>query len=379
MSKYSALYFHLPFCESRCAYCDFYSIGNETKLTGQEIRFTAALRKECELRAPDVSPAGLRTIFFGGGTPTTLDPERLSWALEPLGIVGKRLSLLEEWTSEANPSSIDQKKIEGLVRIGVNRISMGVQSLDDRVLKSLGRVHDGRAVFRALAAVFEAGLQNVSVDFLCGVPCQTLETLLENLRRILSQPLTHVSVYLLTLKKGHPLYAQLPSEEVQLAELLAVQAELIAQGFEQYETSNFSRAPEFRAKHNLLYWKARESYLGFGPSAHSYDATKQKRWRNSSSEPSYSKALLKESIVPVENEEIITEEQREIEKCMLGLRLTEGVPESWFQGKKHHQLNRFIDKNLLFLRGPAGDQRVSLTAGGIYLLDQVVSEIVCSE
>ncbi|RYZ66941.1 MAG: radical SAM family heme chaperone HemW, partial [Proteobacteria bacterium] len=319
-----SLYIHFPFCETKCHYCDFYSIGREKTRPEDAGTFERALLAECKREANRLAPE-IDTIFFGGGTPSMTDPDSMARAIEPLQL-SSRIHSGTEWTMEANPSSIDRERLTEYKKIGVNRISMGVQSLNDARLAALGRVHGRDEALDALETLFSTGFSNVSVDLLCGVPDQPDEELEAAMKRLLSFPITHLSCYLLTLVKGHAMYKKLPDEDTQLRHLLLIDRVMKEHGFEHYEISNFCK-PGKQARHNLAYWK-RQGYLGLGPSAHSYDSAAQKRWKNTSNLNKYA-TLLERNESPIENVEELSTEQLEIEKWMLALRLSEGVPEQW--------------------------------------------------
>jgi len=213
-----SLYVHFPFCEAKCHYCDFYSLGRERTRPGDADQFETALTQESELLAHRLAPE-IETIFFGGGTPSMTPVSTMEKALAPLKI-HQRITATTEWTMEANPSSVTLESLKEYRAFGLNRISMGVQSLRPDLLKSLGRVHSREAAFQALDAIFGAGFTNVSVDLLCGVPNQSTEDLDEAMTALFQYPITHLSCYLLTLPPHHKMYKDLPNEDTQLAHLL---------------------------------------------------------------------------------------------------------------------------------------------------------------
>ncbi|MBI3535705.1 MAG: radical SAM family heme chaperone HemW [Deltaproteobacteria bacterium] len=330
---FESLYIHFPFCESKCHYCDFYSLGKNKTKSENIMLFEKALNKECQIYHEKLAHP-LKTIFFGGGTPSLTPPENMHKILAPLKL-SEKTTPSTEWTIEANPSSINLEKLKGYKALGVNRISMGIQSLNQKHLKLLGRVHDRKQALNALTSIFKAGFKNVSVDLLCGVPTQTLQDLEHHLTELLTFPITHLSCYLLTLFKSNVLYPQLPNEETQLKHFLFVDQWLSAHGFEHYEISNYAK-PGYRAKHNLNYWKG-GSYLGLGPSAHSYCKDQEKRSKNTSLLNTYIKTLLENKKLPIEWEEILTPEQKELERWMLTLRLSDGFPTSWIKNQKQKE------------------------------------------
>jgi oxygen-independent coproporphyrinogen-3 oxidase len=366
-----SLYVHFPFCESKCHYCDFYSLGRERTREGDAARFERALHLEARRLAPRLGEE-LETIFFGGGTPSMTSPDTMARALEPLDLRA-RVTERTEWTMEANPSSVTADSLRAYRAFGVNRVSMGVQAIRDDLLARLGRVHSREAALSALGAIFEAGFDNVSVDLLCGVPGQGLDDIDRALDSLTSFPITHLSCYLLTLPKHHRMHPELPDEDAQLAHLLHVDASMRARGFEHYEISNYAR-PGRRARHNLRYWTG-ESYLGLGPSAHSFDAATSERWKNVSSIHRYA-LELEQGRSPVEWTERLTPEQRELERWMLALRLEEGIPEEWVRTTTARTARAStLQGEGLLEPHPAIPARLRLTPRGFALSDQVIAAL----
>jgi len=365
-----SLYLHFPFCETKCHYCDFYSIAAHRASAKDPLDFRTALKKEAELSQDLIAPQ-IETIFMGGGTPSMTPPEHMAEALEPL-LTQKPLAKNYEWTMEANPSSITLSKLEKYKALGVNRISMGVQSLDDGLLKKLGRVHLCADVFRALDEIFESGISNVSTDLLCGVPGQTLQDLESALERLFQYPLTHLSCYLLTLAPHHPMAKDLPDENTQLEHLLFIDRWMTAHGFEHYEISNYCR-DGLRAQHNMIYWQG-GSYLGLGPSAHSFDTSSKRRWKNLSSLHRYVQELQK-GTRPVEWEETLTDQQSGLERWMLALRLSEGFSKDWLiTPLQQTRARELLEKGLMELH-PVTTSNLRLTPRGFALSDQIVLQL----
>ena len=364
----SSIYLHFPFCESKCHYCDFYSLAKDRTKTSDVLLFEDSIAKEISMRAENYS-FHLDTLFLGGGTPSMTDPEVVARVMEPILSRGG-LNTDYEWTMEANPSSVSYDRLKKYRTIGVNRLSMGVQSLDDKLLKALGRVHSTGDVFRALDAALEAGFENISVDLLCGVPGQPLQHLEEAMNRLTSYPITHLSCYLLTLPKSHWMYSQLPGEDIQLEHLLFIDQKMTEMGFEHYEISNFARRG-LRARHNMVYWQGKE-YLSFGPSAHSF--VDGKRWKNFSSIHSYAKKLS-EGIFPIEIEEALTEAQLEIEKWMLALRLSDGFPIDWLKNDNIRSKCKKFEETGFIRKHPVDAGRLQLTPKGLAVSDQIIAGI----
>ncbi len=330
------------------------------------LHFEEALHTEIKQWLPQISPS-LDTIFFGGGTPSMTAYDSIAKAMEPLW---KRCSLhaQTEWTMEANPSSIELNALRSLRAYGVNRISLGVQAMQDPLLQALGRVHTSNKVHEALNVIFEAGFENVSVDLLCGVPSQSESDLESSLALVCQFPLTHLSCYLLTLPPHHRLYPDLPEEETQLKHLLLVDQFLQSKNFEHYEISNFARAGK-KSEHNWRYWK-RNSYLGLGPSAHSFDASTEKRWQNVASLRSYAHRL-KEGKTSVQFSETLTFEQIELERWMLALRLNEGFPRSWLRLPHQKEKAEKLQASGLLEPHPHLEHE-RLTPRGLALADQII-------
>ncbi|CAM6054748.1 unnamed protein product [Sphagnum tenellum] len=365
-----SLYIHFPFCEAKCHYCDFYSLGRERTRPGDPEKFESALRAEIKQSSHFLS-SPVDTLFFGGGTPSMTSVDSMARCVEDLR---KRIEVTSqtEWTMEANPSSIDLESLKSYRMLGVNRISMGVQAMRPDLLTLLGRVHSREAVFEALENVFQAGLTNVSVDLLCGVPGQSTEDLKEALKLLTDFPITHLSCYLLTLPAHHQMYRRLPGEETQLEHLLLIHDWMTQKGFEHYEISNFAK-PGKQARHNLHYWQG-SSYLGLGPSAHSYRAETQERWKNVSSLHKYSK-LLETGESPIEWTEKLTPRQLELEKWMLSLRLNEGFPTDWLASAYQRAQASSLQTLGLLEVHPRQRDRLRLTPKGFALSDQVIQAL----
>lgn len=263
-----SLYVHFPWCIRKCPYCDF----NSHVFSGDvlpEKQYVDTLINELESHLPRVSGRTLQSVFLGGGTPSLFSPEALSPLFEAL----HRWFSFEnqpEVTLEANPGATDQSKFQGYHQLGINRLSVGVQSFQEAHLKRLGRIHDGRAAHRALEAAWAAGFRNINVDLMHGLPGQTVDEALEDLRQAVSYPVTHLSWYQLTLEPNTVFYRhppQLPSEPILEAIQEAGLSFLQAHGFAHYEISAFCQ-PDRWSRHNVAYWTF-DDYLGIGAGAHS--------------------------------------------------------------------------------------------------------------
>jgi len=325
------LYLHLPFCLSKCAYCDFDSLPLEAAGgLDAALRYLDAINIELDLRAAssEFHDAPVATIFLGGGTPTILPPERLA-AL--LARIRARFPIAPdaEITVEANPGTVDQAKITALLEAGVNRFSLGVQSFNDSVLRTLGRAHTAAQAAQAIADLRAAGCANLNLDLIYCIPHQSLADWQDTLRQALAAQPEHISAYGLSVEEGTPLAADIasgrlpdPDEEL-YAEMYDTAAEtLLAAGYQHYEISNFAR-PGLHCLHNRRYW-ANAEYLGLGASAHSYRCGL--RWNNLQ-DPAIYTEWLSRGILPVARAEALSAERRLGETLMLGLRCAEGVVE----------------------------------------------------
>ncbi len=330
------LYVHIPFCGKKCPYCDFFSV------IGRPVPFEdyfEALLKEVRLYS-EKYPLRFKTIYFGGGTPSSVPPKVYARFLKKLSKIAD-LSEVEEITMEVNPESYSLEDFKLLREVGFNRISVGVQSFLEKNLRLLGRTHSVRHSLRTLENLSKAGFENISVDLIWGIPGQTEKDLKEEFKVLENLPAVHLSAYLLTLYEGTPFYRlfeegklKLPSEErvERLYHLLLEETKRL--GFERYEISNFAKEERFRSKHNLLYWKSRP-WLGVGASAWSFDG--KRRWSNLKNLRLYVE-LLKEGKPPTADVMDLSEEELLKEKLIMGLRTTEGVPKEWIENKLDPQL-----------------------------------------
>lgn len=262
------LYLHIPFCKSKCAYCDFYSLaGSEARMDD----YTAALARDLRDTAPRAQGYTVDTVYFGGGTPSYLGGARLVRLLDTVR-AHYALAPDAEITLEANPDSADAHTLRMLRAAGFDRLSLGMQCADDATLRSIGRIHTHAQTVQAVQAARAAGFDNVSLDLIYGLPRQTLPLWHESLQAALALAPQHLSCYGLKVEEGTPLARQrgsvpLPDDDAQAVMYLET-AELLSQnGYEQYEISNFARSG-YASRHNLRYWQMQE-YLGFGPGAHS--------------------------------------------------------------------------------------------------------------
>ena len=265
-----ALYLHIPFCVSRCSYCDF-----ATSACDDEARMDAYVEALC-LQLRRAAKAGLlgqvKTIYIGGGTPTHLGSRRLNTLVYTISL-SVNLENVVEFTCEANPESIDERMVADLFSLGVNRFSIGAQSFDDAVLRGYGRIHDAAAIDAALAAV-RTRTNNISLDLICGGPGQSMESWTRSVEHAIDAGVPHVSIYPLTLEDGTPLARRVEAGECEVADddlqadmMLAASELLESAGFERYEVASYAK-PDYPSHHNTAYWTGAE-YLGLGAGASS--------------------------------------------------------------------------------------------------------------
>ena len=324
MTKPLGLYIHIPFCKAKCAYCDFYSLSHSESLMDEYCR---ALTAHLEEVSPRCAGMTVDTVYFGGGTPSYLGADRLC---ELLKTVKKRYSLSHkaEITVECNPdSATDWKALRKLRRAGFNRISLGVQSTDDTLLREIGRIHTFAQVTDAVAAARMAKIRNISLDLIYGLPGQTMEQWQDTVRTAAALEAEHLSCYGLKVEEGTPLSLrrdeiELPDDEAQAEMYLWAVDYLAAKGYGQYEISNFARRG-FESRHNQKYW-AMEPYAGFGPGAHSdFGDVRFAYERNL-------QAYIRGELTLSEREEITARERMQ-EYIMLSLRTAEGIDRRYFE------------------------------------------------
>lgn len=318
------LYIHIPFCRSKCAYCDFYSLaGAEERMDD----YCRALERHLAEVAPQAECHKADTVYFGGGTPSYLGAERLC---RLLGSIRKlyKVDKHAEITLEANPdSATDRKTLKRLRKAGFNRLSLGVQSMDDALLQTIGRIHTRQQVQEAVAAARKAGFKNLSLDLIYGLPGQTMEGWEKTLSDAVGLHPEHLSCYGLKLEEGTPLYRRqreltFPDEDMQ-ADMYLYTVEFLKQcGYEQYEISNFAK-PGFASRHNLKYWLMQE-YAGFGPGAHSDFGNVRYGYARDLERYLKGELVLQES-------ETVDSDEREREYLMLRLRTVQGVDPREFE------------------------------------------------
>ncbi len=322
----AGIYLHTPFCRKRCIYCDFYS----TTCLHRADEYVEALCREVVSRRSFLHTDRIDTIYLGGGTPSLLSPAQVSRVLRTVQDAYK-VSAEAEVTLEANPDDVTEEWLDGLRRLTpVNRLSLGIQTFDEEALRFLNRRHTGQQAGEAVQRCYQAGLTNLSIDLIYGLPGQTLEGWARDIDTALSLPVSHLSAYALIYEPGTRLWQLREAgrvaetdEELGLQMFTLLMERLTDAGFEHYEISNFAR-PGCRSRHNSSYWQGTE-YLGCGPSAHSYNGTRR-QW-NTPSLSAYLEAVSAEGLPffpPMEYEDLTTDD-RYNDRILTSIRTADGL------------------------------------------------------
>jgi oxygen-independent coproporphyrinogen-3 oxidase len=368
----AGIYIHIPFCKSRCKYCDFFST---THLSKREDYVEALLqewhiRKDSFFALLEERQEKVHTLYIGGGTPSTLDVSSMEKLLG--GILKDNSSYFEvsELTMEVNPGDVTAEKAAAWRAMGINRLSMGVQSFNDTLLQLVGRRHTAEQAREAVAATKAAGFNNISIDLMYALPSQNMEQWQEDVAQALQLGVQHISSYGLIYEEGTVLTTLLEHGvieavdedlEMQMYDYLVEQ--LTANGYEHYEVSNFA-LPMRQSQHNSSYWND-TPYLGLGAGAHSYDG--QLRWWNPSVLDSYI-TDAKAYTLQAEKEEL-TADDRRMERVMLGLRTNKGVSIEHINMDK---AQRYIEQGLLRREG----EMVVATTQGFHVLNRIIEDLV---
>ncbi len=376
MEQTLGLYIHIPFCRSKCQYCDFYSLsGSEARMDEYQKALLAHLAES----APHAKACTVDTVYFGGGTPSYYGDKRLA---ELLKLVKKlfRLDKNAEITLEANPDSVDFKMLKHLRRVGFNRISLGVQSADDAQLADLGRPHTFAQARQAVEWARKAKFDNISLDLIYGLPGQTLNGWRSTVEQVLALNPDHISAYGLKVEEGTPLHRRveqgesMPDDDMQADCYLWTVDRLAQAGYGQYEISNFAKQGKY-SRHNWKYWMT-DPYMGFGPGAHSdFGGRRYSFVRNLDD---YVKGVLEGGPIVDEDDEIPTKE-RGGEYLMLRLRTTHGI-EEWEYRRNYFlnfapieaHLTEFAEHDLAVQT----NGRWHLTAKGFLLSNSIISTLL---
>jgi oxygen-independent coproporphyrinogen III oxidase len=367
-----SLYIHVPFCIRKCDYCDFVSFPGMDKSTID--RYVDAVCEECRAKEEFLSE-GISTLYFGGGTPSLLSPAQVERIFSAISHVSYYFPDGQEITIEANPDTVDVDKLAGYRISGINRISLGAQSFDDRLLKILGRIHTVKDTVNAYNCAREAGFDNLNLDLMFALPNQSLSDWEETLKISISLKPEHLSVYNLQVEESTPMWKKryspnaadeklvFPDEDEDAEMYLFALRYLQQNGFNRYEISNFALDGK-ECRHNIAYWENRD-YLGIGVAAHS--CINGKRWANTTSLKRYltSPESAVEEITPA------TDLSRRQETLFLGLRLSKGVETKHFEG-----FEKDVDELLREELIEEKDGRYRLTEQGVLLGNQVFAHFV---
>lgn len=339
MGNSLGVYIHVPFCAKKCPYCDFYSVKYSKSLVEDYVK---AICLDIKNQSLSLKSYLIDSIYFGGGTPSLLSPYDIDTILCALN-ENLHLNTNIEITMEANPNTINFEKLQGYNKAGINRISFGVQSLNEVELKSLGRTHSINHCIDAIFNSKRAGFNNISIDLMIGTPHQTKESVRTTLEKAVSLPIQHISAYMLKIEEDTEYFNNSITDycvdEDDVADIyLDMVAFLRDNGFAQYEISNFSKE-NYESKHNLKYWECKE-YIGLGPTAHSY--INNTRYSNADD--------LEEYINLLSSQKYITDSKAGDvdEQIMLGLRLSKGIPLVKFQELENYD-NRILKQNITML------------------------------
>ncbi len=368
----AGIYIHIPFCKTRCSYCDFHS-GTDFALVDEYLQ---TLVKEMRVRADYLRGASVQTIYFGGGTPSLLSAEQLKCVFDGLA-ANFDLAAVQEVTLECNPDDLNDAFLRDLRRLPVNRLSIGVQSFCDDELRAVARRHSARQAVEAIERCQQNGFTNISVDLIIGLPHQTRASFRQSLEQVLALRVQHVSVYVLSYEEGTALWQRCqsgalePMDDELVIELFNSEREqLTAAGFEHYEISNYAQKG-LRSKHNSSYWAA-VPYLGLGSGAHSYNGV-SRSW-NVADTKQYCEALRTEKFVS--EQEVLTEIDIYNEYVMVALRTVEGVDVAKISSKfVTHFLQAiapFVERQIV----KNEQNRYALTAQGVMLSDAVIRDLM---
>ena len=375
----AGIYIHVPFCQSRCAYCDFYS----TTLLAHREAYVDTVCREFRHRLPELKGEPVKTIYFGGGTPSTLTIEELRKIITEILTQSPPLnSQFEEITLEANPDDLTEEYIQGLRTLPFNRVSLGIQSFHDRTLRLVGRRHTAQEAIDAVHRLQRHGLTNISIDLIYGLPGETLDDWAYSLDQAIALSVKHISAYHLTYEEGTRLWrmqvqglASPIDEEQSVKSFELLREKLLGAGYEHYEISNFA-LPDYHSRHNSSYWQS-TPYIGLGPGAHSYDGL-DRRW-NLGDLTNYIATPCDED-VPHETEHLTTDERYD-ERIITELRTSRGINLTRLLtdfGERYHthcmrQASPYLDRGQLIR---TADNHLSLTPESILISDAVMRDLL---
>lgn len=356
----AGIYVHIPFCKSRCKYCDFFSTTHLEK----QSQYVDALLVEWESRRHELDE-DIQTIYIGGGTPSALDSETLYRIVQCYSELHP-----QEFTLEANPGDITAEKVQVWRAMGINRLSIGIQSFDDGLLQLIGRRHTAAQAQQAVSIAQAAGFDNISIDLMYALPTQTMEQWQHDVAKALQLGVQHISTYGLIYEQGTVLTTLLEQgaievvdedTEMQMYDYLV--DKLTANGFEHYEVSNFALS-NYKSKHNSNYWNE-TPYIGLGAGAHSYNG-KARKW-NISNIDTYIEQAMAHNLQP--EQEILTESDCHTERVMLGLRTNQGIA---INEIRMNNAQPYLEQGLLHQKG----NRLVATTKGYHILNRIIEDLI---
>jgi len=375
MEKKLSVYVHIPFCKQKCLYCDFLSAPAAKQ--EQEV-YVKALVREIEKEAPKYKNYIVDTIFFGGGTPSLLEPKEMSLLMKTLK-ENYRVEKDAEITMECNPATADYEKLLSFRKKGVNRISIGLQTADNEQLKCLGRIHSYEEFLVTYENARKAGFENINVDVMQAIPGQDIDSCMDTLVKVVELKPEHISAYSLIVEEGTPfanMELDLPKEDAEREMYYATRSYLTRQGYKQYEISNYAREG-YACAHNIAYWTGKD-YVGFGIGAASY--VKGVRFTNISDRETYVKCMLEDKQTENIRSEVqkLSQEEKMEEFMFLGLRMIQGVSEEEFKkrfgvslkSKYEKVLKKHMEEYLISYQ----DKRYALTPIGIDVSNYVMAD-----
>lgn len=376
------IYIHIPFCMKKCFYCDFVSYANKEDMIEKYIK---ALEKEIKIKAEENKLLKINTIYIGGGTPSFIDSKHIVYIINA---IKESFNVKEnaEITIEVNPGTVTKNKLEDYIKCGINRISIGLQTTNNELLKQIGRIHTYEQFLETYNLIRMVGFNNINVDLMLALPNQTIKDLEDSLNKVIMLKPEHISVYSLILEEKTKLYDLVESGKLELLDesiernmYWKVKNILEQNGYKHYEISNFAKQG-YESKHNLNCWN-QEEYLGMGLAAHSY--LNNKRYSNTENLEQYINKLLekegtKNDIVTIHEEQTLEDKQKEY--MLLGLRKIEGIKISDFKNKFvqnpiyifRKELDKLVKEDLIQVE----DNNIKLTKKGLDLANLVFEEFV---
>lgn len=369
--KELSIYIHIPFCISKCYYCDFLSFTKENERIEEYIN---ALKREIISYKSKLKNYIIKTIFIGGGTPSAIDSK---YIVEVMDLIFEKYNISNEVevTMESNPGTLSDQKIKDYLKANINRFSMGAQTFNEDLLKSIGRTHSVEDIYESVKLLRENGINNINIDLMSGLPNQKLKDVKNSLTQVIKLKIPHISSYSLILEEGTKLSNQYLNGEAELVGdnldrkmYHETKSYLEENGYNHYEISNFSR-PGYECRHNLVYWDI-NPYIGLGLGSHSY--FEGKRFNNICNLDEYIKKSDKN---PIENEILIDKKEEVVDYCLMGIRIIEGIDKNEFENRFKKDIEYYY-KDVLEKHKKNGlieekDSKIYLTKKGLDLANLV--------